>query len=386
MAPFDIIDESKDGKTIRFRILGVDNTIANGMRRVLLSDIPTAAINFRPHATSNPDVVFEKNTCSLHNEFIGQRLSLVPLCFDLQELDTFVSSDYTFVINEKNDGKDSVDVTTAHFKILDAGGKPMTRDFVSRIFPADPITKDRILITRLKPNHFDETKGEELHLTARAAIGTAKAWAGHSAVSKSVFYNVVDDAKAAKALAEKLGGVKKTYAEKGYGEVEPGRLAEVEHNFNCLDRYRCFKTDEHGDPNEFEFEIESVCGLSCRQLVRKALTVLGNKLQPIANGNMEVKAEQVGKTAFSLAFSPCNHTEGSMLQAHIFDNLARPKKVVGYVGYNVPHPLEETMVLKLTFLEDGRKVDDAVQFVRDQAGELQQTLRTLRDAWEALKK
>jgi len=59
-------------KTFNFRVsrdekYGLDKSIANGIRRTLLSDIKTVAIN--------PDnIIINTNSGSLHNEFLKHRI------------------------------------------------------------------------------------------------------------------------------------------------------------------------------------------------------------------------------------------------------------------------------------------------------------------------
>ena len=64
---FDIKGTSEDG---------LHKSIINGLRRVLLSMIPT--IGFRTEKNDS-DIIIEKNTTSLHNEYLLHRISLVPL-------------------------------------------------------------------------------------------------------------------------------------------------------------------------------------------------------------------------------------------------------------------------------------------------------------------
>ena len=55
---------------------GLDKTIVNGIRRILISSLPSVA--FRT-AGDNPDLTIVKNNTSLHNEFLLHRISLIPL-------------------------------------------------------------------------------------------------------------------------------------------------------------------------------------------------------------------------------------------------------------------------------------------------------------------
>lgn len=56
--------------SIKFILNNVDTSFANGLRRVMISEVPTMAIEF---------VNVNNNMSSLHDEFLSQRLGLIPL-------------------------------------------------------------------------------------------------------------------------------------------------------------------------------------------------------------------------------------------------------------------------------------------------------------------
>jgi len=60
----------RDGQVYSLLLEGVDDALANAIRRVLLAHVPTLAVD---------DVIFHKNTTSFYREYIAHRLSLVPL-------------------------------------------------------------------------------------------------------------------------------------------------------------------------------------------------------------------------------------------------------------------------------------------------------------------
>ena len=56
--------------------IGLDKSIINSLRRVLLSSIPTVAFRTK---INQSDLMIQKNNTSLHNEFISDRIGLIPL-------------------------------------------------------------------------------------------------------------------------------------------------------------------------------------------------------------------------------------------------------------------------------------------------------------------
>lgn len=65
-----IIHDIPDPLNCSFSLIGIDASIANAFRRILLAEIPTLAIEY---------VYVWNNTSIIHDEVLAQRLGLVPL-------------------------------------------------------------------------------------------------------------------------------------------------------------------------------------------------------------------------------------------------------------------------------------------------------------------
>jgi DNA-directed RNA polymerase subunit D len=63
----------KDERTMKFEISGIDENFANALRRTMMMEIPTMAIEI---------VDFIKNDSVLNDEILAHRLGLIPLSFD----------------------------------------------------------------------------------------------------------------------------------------------------------------------------------------------------------------------------------------------------------------------------------------------------------------
>ncbi|OYT54505.1 MAG: DNA-directed RNA polymerase subunit D [Candidatus Altiarchaeales archaeon ex4484_2] len=69
----------KTGDRIEFNIEGIDSSMANALRRIIISEVPIMAID---------EVSFYDNSSVIHDELLAHRLGLVPLKTDPAGPDT----------------------------------------------------------------------------------------------------------------------------------------------------------------------------------------------------------------------------------------------------------------------------------------------------------
>ena len=352
---FTIVSETPTA--LKFVIKDVDLSIVNAARLIILAEIPTAAFAFE--AYEDNDIVFYKNTCALHNEFLGHRISLLPLHFNEDELADFNPALYRFVLKKKNTGNVVIPVTTADIEIYDENDHKYKQAFHDRIFPANPITKDHILITKLKPNLYDNTKGEEVNIECRASMGVGKTHARWSPVSKCTYNFTIDEYK--------LKEARKTAVDKNKMET--------------LDKYRYYLMNEHQEPCSFDFDIVSECGISPRSLFRQALRILITKVEQFAENLVIDKSTSVDNF-YTLTIVNESHTLLNVLQCLIykkwFHETTPNNNVLEFIGYHQSHPLDNKMILKLKFKDEST---DPKAFLIAECGRLVSHINGLIEKW-----
>ena len=86
MAKIQIIENKND--SIHFILKNVDSSVANAIRRVVISEVPTLAIDI---------VTFENNSTFQQEEYLAHRLGLIPICSTSKQLsihENFVEAKY----------------------------------------------------------------------------------------------------------------------------------------------------------------------------------------------------------------------------------------------------------------------------------------------------
>lgn len=306
-----------------FDITGVDLSIVNSIRRIILADIPVVGFD----GEIDPSLTIHANNGPLHNEFMLHRFGLIPIHMSPDETDMFEQDSYVFTLKVHNTTNITQNVTTADFTVT-KDGQPLPEKEVARLFPADEYTGDRILITRLRPDEMLSVEGQAVKKTARHH-------AGFSPVSLCTFQFVADPIESANAT-------------------------------NVLDKERAFMKNDYGDPVKIHFEIESETALTARYLFSKAIEILANKvhktMEHIKNENSEfIKFERIaiGPSDVSLGaqitFLGEDDTLGNFLQSTMHNYYIREAhpamhdNKVTYVGYYCPHPLDHTMIMRVNF-------------------------------------
>lgn len=345
-----------DGRKARFDVSGIDLCIVNSLRRAIMSEVPTAAFPFDVSMRHTDDgnsggVLMVRNSSCLNNEFVGHRVSLVPLGFDENQLHNFQMADYRFVLKVKNDSCEMRTVTTADFEVFDKNDARLPQSTRDMLFPPCQETGDHVLLLRLRPGLQCDGNGEEIHMECRAVLGTGRKHARWSPVSSCYFRNKVDDALCKASLNAKLEALSPA-------DTDDLRV-ETEKQHAALDAHRCFMRDEYGDPVAFEFSLECEAPrLRPTYVVFKALSVLRSKLDAISASLLETDADESRvyvdtvpnmNDFYHVTVLDEDHTLGNMVQGLLYRRWVRDGmgRDVTYIGYFQPHPLENNIVFKI---------------------------------------
>jgi DNA-directed RNA polymerase subunit L len=382
-------------KHLSMTINNADVSIINSIRRIILSEVPNIAFQFDPNDLEHNDIHITKNTCALHNEFLAHRVSLVPLCFNENEINNFETSQYKFVLKKQNNTYETIEVTTKDFDIFDDKGQKFPETFKERILPKNPVTKEYILLTKLKPNLHDDIsppRGEAIDLECFPSVSNAMKHSRWSPVSCCSYGNTIDKDVAAKKFDEL---VKKKEGEMGIS-LKKTEKDELLKRFNTLDVLRCFKKNKYDEADTFDFKIQSECALRCSYLFFKGCKILIDKIEQFTSNLSDKEASNVGVSKmpgvpnfFQVEVKKESFTLLNVLQSQIYNLCMRETapnmNILEYIGYYQPHPLDEVMVLKLKFKPDiDTDIAFATDFLQQRSQEIMAKLKTLVKEWIAV--
>lgn len=333
-----------------FEVHHVDLAIVSGLRRTILSDIPVAGFE----GEENPSFEIIKNTGPLHNEIMQHRLGLIPIHLNEEETEAFTSDEYVVELNASNPASGIKNVTTQDFKVIKNGRELAPRD-MQRIFPPHAVSKEFVLITRLRA-------GEEFAARGKPILSTGRHHAGFSAAFCTQSY-IEDPVQAA-------------------------------HATNVLDKERSYMRNEYGDPIAFKFTVEPFGALSTRYLVSKAFEILRSKLQKTLTELYQEPSEYVSIkpwlqdniVGYEFTFQGEDDTLGNLLQSLMYNHYIRAGKQsehgrkVTYVGYICPHPLEQTMLLRVA-MEGSPMLSEFVELLAETCRRVSAELQSLDTEW-----
>ena len=376
------VSKESRGRRLVFELKDADLSIVNALRRVILMDIENVAIAWNAYESEENGIRILKNTSALHNEFVGHRISLVPVCVTEDELTKWSKfNKYKFVINTDNKGKGEKEknqskwVTTRDIRVIHSDTNEPYHDgeaIRSSLFPPDPITKDYIILTKLK-------HGEEFHVEFQARIGTAKDHARWCPVSTCTY-----EMKQDTALVDRE---RKLFIENH--SDDPKDL----NRFDSIDRQKLVVRNKKGEPSHFKFTVESECRLSPTFLVDSAFEVILNKLDHLKTGSMltaKLLHEEKEKYMYSIDVQDEDHTMGNLIYQIAMNHFIegdedegkgkeKKTKPIDFIGYYQPHPLKPVIVFKIRFLKSGM---DPISFFKHVLDVVKADMEEAKKAWQ----
>ncbi|MBI2134795.1 DNA-directed RNA polymerase subunit D [Candidatus Woesearchaeota archaeon] len=263
-----VLENKKDEGKVSFIIKDTSAAFVNALRRIIIEEVPTMAIE---------DVEFRKNNSILYDEMIAHRLGLMPLKTDLKSYNLpekckcegkgCARCQLKLTIHVTNKKAAPITVYASDIKSKDPAVKP--------VYPTTPIVK--------------LLKDQSLELEATAVLGKGK---DHSKWSPALVYYKY------KPVIE-IGNVKnpEEMVEAAHGnvfEIKNGKLEVIKDNLFKYDLAGVAEEVSKGEvkvthDNDFIFYIESWGQLSCKEILVQALDIFNDTFDQFAEEIKKVK-------------------------------------------------------------------------------------------------
>jgi DNA-directed RNA polymerase subunit L len=248
----ELVSNVNKGPILTFKVLNVDVSIVNSIRRVILTEIPTLVFRGFPHHSNKINI--RKNNTKFNNEYLKHRISCVPI--DIKDEAEFenIKNNYEIRVSVVNKENKTVYVTTENFLLFNKQTDKEIKD--KGLFKPDPISNEYIPICCLMPRISDTDEPEELTMTIDFDIGIAKEDSCWNVVSKCMYINVPDD-DAIEKEAKKF-------------------QKEDEKDFRLLDAQRIFI------PNQYLMSVETIGVFDNESIVIKACEYIKMRLNELS--------------------------------------------------------------------------------------------------------
>ena len=337
-----VLDRPSENELV-FEMVGIDVSFANALRRILLSEVPTVAIEH---------VYMWCNTSIIHDEVLAHRIGLVPLNVDARLFDEIepgedptdrntlvfrlavscsakeatrrsesagLSPEDSVVANPELDEAAAAAAAANRSAAINTPGRPYTKHVYSKDlvwvtqgdqeerFPngIHPVHGD-ILLAKLRP-------GQSIELEAHAHRGTGQDHAKYSPVATAC-YRLMPHIELIRPVYDDLADELVNLYEPGVFDLVPTDSsdpdgtrfkARVVNPYACTMSRNFMRNPKLAEairmsriPNHFIFSVESVGMMNPGVLVAEALRILQAKCQRLTEladkSVMEVEEEAVG--------------------------------------------------------------------------------------------
>lgn len=316
---------------MHFRLFNTNVSLANAIRRTIVSDIPTLVF-------LGDMCNISVNTGRLHNELVKQRLGCTPI----HSTDLKLGERYVMELDIQNNGDETLIVTSGDFTLKDKEtNEYVSEDVLRRIFPRNEKTQMFIDFVRLRAKIGDSIPGEQIKLSCDIGVSTAKIDSMYNVASKCTYGNTIDVVKLDKQLDE----LHSKLVSEGNNEDE---ISFQKDNFKLLDAQRHFIKDS------FDFQVQSVGVFDNKYLVRKACTILHDKMvdliTSIDSDSIVIRmSETTMENSYDIVLENEDYTIGKALEYILHEMYYLDEELFSFCGFKKFHPHDTESIIRIAY-------------------------------------
>jgi DNA-directed RNA polymerase subunit D len=240
----------KKGSSITFVLEGVKPAFANALRRIMLAEVPTLAVE---------DITFFDNTSILYDEVVAHRIGLIPLKADMKS--------FTLPENCKCKGKGCALCQVSFTMVKEGPAMVHSRDLVSSAKKVQVADGD-IPIVKL-------VEGQKIKLEAVATLGKG---VEHAKWQPGVItYSYYPEIKISKDCPKAVKECPRDVFELKGGKVKVKDLEACSLCMACVEACGEDSISVKGRDDKFIFRVESDGGMEPKDIVIEAANILEAK-------------------------------------------------------------------------------------------------------------
>ena len=331
----EVLELKEKNNNLTFTLNNVNVSIANGLRRIILSDIPMVVFKTSPCEKNLSN--FYINTTRLNNEILKQRLSCIPI--HINDINNFPIDNYIVEVNEENNSSEVQYVTTENFKIKNiTNDQYLSKENTEKIFPPNNITKYFIDFVRLRPQLSDDIKGEKLIMNCKLSIGRAKDDAAFNTVSTCSYGFTKDEVKISEIWTKKEQDFKTQ-------EMTKDEINYEKMNWTTLDSKRYYIE------NSFDFTIQSVGVYNNKKIVEMGCQIICDKIKSLIDNLDSIMINESDNTlenSYDIILENEDYTLGKILEYLIHEKYYKKNKVQ-FCGFIKKHPHDEYSIITIAY-------------------------------------
>lgn len=293
---FDLLNKNKEIKI----------SLANALRRTFISDIYVYAVDYE-------SINFIDNSSVLNNEFLKDRLLLIPIISDVAN----INYDNILISCKKENNNEYIE----SLYVSDFECKDIVTD---EIIDINMIFKyPKILFAKIKTN-------QKIYFEAKLKRNNAdNGGAFYSPVSQCTYTFKID--------ADEVNKLTK------------GMSASEKKTFMTQDVQRHYKKNDFGEPEIYEFIVESVGMMDIKTIFKSGVNNIIEHLLLIQSELNNKNSKKVtflpnseNETIFQILFDDETETLGNILSQYLTYDAN-----VLYCSYLIEHPLKKNIILKI---------------------------------------